>query len=186
MPSAFLDLEAARYLVVRAAVRYWEDATVNGVEDGGGSLIPCCEGDLWVPVIRLEDGQIMDWPSGVEADVHYKVCDEGQYYLADDSGQLIGQWRDDYVPDSLLCPAESGFGDYIVLSIDAQGLIRGWDKNRNRGSLSLPPVLNPTMWRAIDHRETVKDWAKSGEYALDACCRRAKEESVLSTGQEHR
>lgn len=32
-------------LEVRAGVRYWEDATVNGNEDSEGELIPCREGD---------------------------------------------------------------------------------------------------------------------------------------------
>ncbi|MEN9656319.1 MAG: hypothetical protein RL311_1295, partial [Bacteroidota bacterium] len=36
-------------LVVKAAVRYYEDATVNGIEDVEGNLIPCKEGDLWCP-----------------------------------------------------------------------------------------------------------------------------------------
>lgn len=28
-------------LKVEAGVRYWEDATVNGIEDVDGALIPC-------------------------------------------------------------------------------------------------------------------------------------------------
>ena len=44
------------HLVVNAAVRYWEDATVNGAEDVDGTLIPGREGDLWKARINLETG----------------------------------------------------------------------------------------------------------------------------------
>ena len=62
-------------LRVSAGVRYWEDASVNGVEDTDGTLIPFRKGDLWCPIIDLETGQIYDWPAGANAYIHYKVCD---------------------------------------------------------------------------------------------------------------
>ena len=40
----------ATYIEVSAAVRYWEDATVNGTEDTDGALIPMREGHKWAPV----------------------------------------------------------------------------------------------------------------------------------------
>ena len=55
----------AIYIEVSAEVRYWEDATINGVEDEKGTLTPFKQGDLWCPVIRLSDGQVMDWPQGL-------------------------------------------------------------------------------------------------------------------------
>ena len=47
-------------LLVEAGVRYWEDATVNGVEDENGDLIPCRfnGSDLWKPIIDIETGII--------------------------------------------------------------------------------------------------------------------------------
>lgn len=56
----------AIYIEVSAAVRYWEDATVNGQEDTDGKLMPLTQGSYWVPVIRLADGQIMNWPNLTE------------------------------------------------------------------------------------------------------------------------
>lgn len=113
-------------LHVEAGVRYWEDATVNGVEDKTGDLIPCKEGDLWKPVIDLELGKILNWKQGTTADIHYKVCDAGSYYLKDESGETVLSIEQDYVP-SLLCPAENGYGDYIIMKVDEFGQIHNWN-----------------------------------------------------------
>lgn len=108
-------------LEVQAHVRYWEDGEVDGVEDTEGKLIPCREGDLWKPVIDIETGQITNWQQGKVAKVHYKVCDAGTYILKDDNGvQVLSV--DGYVP-SCLSPNDSGYGDYIILEIDENGLI---------------------------------------------------------------
>lgn len=112
-------------LHVEAGVRYWEDATVNGVEDTEGDLIPCREGDLWKPVIDLETGRITNWKQGVTADVHYKVCDDGSYYIKDAEGNTVLSIEDDYVP-SILSPGGNSYGDYIIMHIDETGLIQNW------------------------------------------------------------
>jgi len=67
------------YLIVEAGVRYWEDATVNGISDVGGTLIPFRDGDIWAPVSKIDDGRITNWPAETTADIHYKVCDAGRY-----------------------------------------------------------------------------------------------------------
>lgn len=113
------------YLQVLADVRYWEDATVNGQKDTDGSLIPLKSGKTWMPVINLETGVIQDWPKGATADVHYKVCDAGEYKLLDAERKEIAKWSGYYVPDDLLCPNEDGWGDYIIMKIDADGKIEG-------------------------------------------------------------
>ena len=115
-------------LIVEAVVRYWEDATVNGREDEHGELMPCRSGDKWCATIDLETGRILDWPQGTTADLNYKVCDEGKYWLADSEGKRIAKWKDCYVPDRLLCIGDFGAGDYISLKIDGCGAIRGWRK----------------------------------------------------------
>ena len=46
----------------RCGVRYWEDGTVNGVEDTEGDLIPLRQGDDWCPTIDVETGRIEGWP----------------------------------------------------------------------------------------------------------------------------
>ena len=119
-------MEQAKYLEVEAGVRYWEDATVNGVEDTDGKLMPMRKGDCWAPVIRLADGMVMDWPQGTTADVHFKVCDAGEYWLLDDERKRVAKWAGFYVPDDFLCPADNGYGDYIILNVGADGLIEKW------------------------------------------------------------
>jgi hypothetical protein len=112
-------------LEVQAVVRYWEDANVNGKEDVNGDMIPCREGDMWCPLINLETGKILNWNPGTKARVHYKVCDAGEYYLLDSSGNRVVKSKGYYVP-KLLCPNDSGFGDYIIMSIDENGVIENW------------------------------------------------------------
>lgn len=111
---------------VEAEVRYWEDATVNGVEDVDGALIPFRKGDLWCPEIDVNTGIILNWPEGVTADVHFKVCDAGSYYLKDEDGNVVLSIEDNYVPNSLI-PGE--YGDYIIMTIDENGKIVEWSKN---------------------------------------------------------
>jgi hypothetical protein len=112
-------------LIVDARVRYWEDAHVNGIEDKDGTLIPFREGDSWKPVIEVATGKVRDWPQGMTADIHYKVCDAGEYWLADEHGQKFAH-KEGYVPDVLDVTGES-CGDYIILHVDETGLIEGWN-----------------------------------------------------------
>lgn len=121
-------------LKVQAGVRYWEDATVNGATDEDGSLIPLRSGDCWCPTIRLSDGVVLNWPEGVTADVHYKVCDAGNYWLLDEDGNTVATRLDDYVPDEFLCPTSEGYGDYIIMSIGPDGAIAGWSECSKRPS----------------------------------------------------
>ena len=116
----------ATYIEVRAEVRYWEDATVNGTEDTEGKLIPFRKGENWEPVIRLADGLVMSWPQGTTADVHFKVCDQGQYWLLDEQRKVVAKWGGYYVPNDFLCHGDEGYGDYIILQVGADGLIANW------------------------------------------------------------
>lgn len=113
-------------LHVEAGVRYWQDTEVNGEPDTeDGDNIPCKEGELWKPVIELNTGRIKNWEIGKTADVHYKVCDDGSYCIKDQEGNVVLKIERDYVP-KMLCPEESGYGDYIIMHIDENGMIRGW------------------------------------------------------------
>jgi hypothetical protein len=114
------------YIEVSAAVRYWEDAVIKGVNDKDGTLTPFRRGDDWCPVIRLADGVVMDWPAGMEAVFHFKVCDAGEYWLLDENRQRVAKWSGYYVPDKFLCPAGAGYGDYIILQVNAEGGINKW------------------------------------------------------------
>lgn len=110
-----------KYLQVEAGVRYWEDASVDGVKDVNGDLIPCRVGDDWCPLIELETGKIVNWNKGVTAKTHYKVCDDGRYSLLGEDKVLITE-HEGYVLD-MLNPQGGGYGDYIVMSIDENGYI---------------------------------------------------------------
>lgn len=114
-------------VLLQVAVRYWEDATVNGAEDTDGKLMPFRKGDLWCPEIDVETGIIFNWPKGITADIHYKICDEGSYFLKNDHG-LVAGIEDDYVPNGLI-PGE--YGDYIIMTVDENGHINEWPKNPN-------------------------------------------------------
>jgi hypothetical protein len=112
-------------LHVEADVRYWENATVNGKEDSEGTLIPCRDKSQWKPVINIDQGKIINWAQGIEASVHYKVCDEGNYFVKDKDGNTLLSIEDHYVP-SIMCPTENGYGDYIIMEIESDGMIKNW------------------------------------------------------------
>ncbi len=116
-------------LHIKAGVRYWEDAIVNGIEDEKGDLIPCrvIDEDDWLPIIDIETGVIINWKQGTTADIHYKVCDAGDYYLLDENDELVLH-KNGYVP-SCLAIDSNGFGDYIIMKVDENGSINNWKFN---------------------------------------------------------
>jgi hypothetical protein len=124
-------------LIVAAGVRYWEDGQVNGIPDNDGTLIPLRSGDLWRPAIDLTTGKILCWPDGTVADVHYKVCEAGEYWLEDREWRRA-KWKGDYVPTDLLCHGSNsnGYGDYIILKVEPDGQIADWRT----------PELDPEQW----------------------------------------
>jgi len=113
-------------LHVAAQVRYWEDSEINGESDSeDGKLIPCKEGELWCPIINVDSGIITNWEQGKKAEIHYKICDSGSYYLKDEEGNTVLQIEEDYVP-KMLDPTDDGYGDYIIFNVDENGLIEDW------------------------------------------------------------
>ena len=114
-----------KYLQVNAGVRYWEDADVNGISDTEGDNIPCKDGERWKPLIDINTGQITNWEKGKTADTHYKICDDGIYILLEEDMSEVAR-IEDYVPDGLDI-GENGYGDYIIMNIDENGLIQDWD-----------------------------------------------------------
>lgn len=113
-----------RFLGVKAGVRYWEDATVNGRPDDDGTLIPSRAGGTWSPTIDLDAGTVVDWPAGTTASIHYKVCDDGVYTLLSETGEQVRQ-IEGYVPQ-IMSPGKNGYGDYIIMEIDGAGSIADW------------------------------------------------------------
>lgn len=133
-----MNLQEVKYLEVSAGVRYWEDASINGSPDVDGN-IPLRKGDNWQPIIELEKGQVLDWPSDIEAKIHYKVCDDGEYWLLNEEKKRIAKWKSYYVPEKFLCVDSYGFGDYIIFEIDKEGKIINWKK----------PEIDEYYWQEI-------------------------------------
>ena len=115
----------AKTLHVRAGVRYWEDATVNGEEDSTGLLIPCRIDENWCVDIDIDSGQITNWINGNVANIHYKVCDDFDCCIYDEEGNEILRY-DGYVPKTL-SPERNGYGDYIKMKVDENGFIKNWN-----------------------------------------------------------
>lgn len=115
----------AKFVRAKCGVRYWEDATVNGIEDEDGKLIPFKEGECWKPIIDIDNGKIANWPLGTVANIHYKVCDDGAYELLDENFELIKN-LDGYVPN-IMCHGDNGYGDYVIMNIDECGFIEDFE-----------------------------------------------------------
>lgn len=120
-----LEKKEVFFLACDMSVRYWEDTKLNGqYDDEHNPKIPCYdkEENSWKPLISLHSGQIQNWVKGNYADVHYKICDAGNYTLLDENYNHIKK-IDGYVP-SLLCVGENGYGDYAIMHIDENGFIK--------------------------------------------------------------
>lgn len=130
-------MKNAKYILAHAGVRYWEDAIVNDTTDEDGILIPGRVGDDWRVKIDLSTGRVCDWPKGTTADIHYKVCDDGEYWLLDSDGNKIAH-REGYVPNAFLCHGDNGYGDYIILTIGTDGNIENYKR----------PIVVETDWEA--------------------------------------
>lgn len=125
----------AKTFALKAEVRCWEDAEVNGVEDTDGDLIPFREDDLWCPIIDIDTGIIKDWPQGTSAQIYYKVCDCCGFEILSEKSEVIFTQEDGYVP-KILCPKDRGYGDYIIMDIDENGKIDKWDKTELQSILT--------------------------------------------------
>ncbi|MDN8078826.1 hypothetical protein QZN30_05630 [Burkholderia multivorans] len=146
MTTTLMDekvLSQARYIEVKAGVRYWEDAFLNGVKDTEGT-IPLRVVDDWAPVIELATGRVLDWPEDVEATTCYKVCDAGEFWLLDADRKRIAKWKRYYVPAAFFDTSIAGYGsivsDYIVLSIGRDGTVANWPH----------PLLDAEQWVSVE------------------------------------
>lgn len=73
--------------------------------------------------IDLDTKKVRDWPKGREESIYLKVCDEGSYWLLDESGEIIASIEEYYAPN----PSVPGdYGDYVSLDVGADGTISGW------------------------------------------------------------
>ena len=137
--------EVTRILKVRAELRYLSNASVNGVRDitdeeqeqGASPRMPCVtktdDGWVWSLDIDVDTGMVMNWPKGNTADTYYKVCDCCKVDLVVFEGPRTKETAfkpyDGYVPDCL-SPKAEGYGDYMIMEIDADGKIVHWDVSK--------------------------------------------------------
>ena len=118
-------------LEVSAHVRHWENSDINGSPDTeNGDLVPCKNGENWCPIIDIETGIITNWEQGKLAEIHYLVCDRCSWKLKDSEGNIVLEVNGEYVPDTL-CPQDDGYGDYIKMHINDDGLIHKWEFDIN-------------------------------------------------------
>lgn len=113
-------------LMVVVEPRYWEDACVNREQDTDGNKIPFRYGDEWRLKINIDTGQVIGWPIGTTAEIHYKVADNGTYALFYDQYSIDPVISyEGYVPDCLSIN-DNGFGDFITITINEDGFIENW------------------------------------------------------------
>lgn len=57
----------------------------------------------------------------------FPICDDchADYFL--NGKKICDNEKDGYVPD-FLCPADSGYGDYMIMDINEEGQIADWNK----------------------------------------------------------
>ena len=117
----------AKFIRVSANVRYWGDAEINGDSSESGDQVPFKNGGLWCPVIDIDHGSVVGWPSGTVAKFHFKVCDAGCYQLCDESMRVLSSIDGGYVPHGL-CHGNVGgyYGDYIIFNVGADGKIENY------------------------------------------------------------
>lgn len=134
----------AKFLKVRAGVRYPEDSEFIEVEnDRKVNYISDDEENpkmsfmkveydkyghkkfYWTPTIDLENGVIVNWPKGVKVHVFYKVCDDFECTVYDEYDNEVLHYEG-YVPD-FMAIEEEGYGDYIDMIIDENGCIQKWN-----------------------------------------------------------
>jgi hypothetical protein len=138
-------VKEAKTLIVQAGVRYWDDATINGIKETEDGLnTPCKESDIWRLVIDIDTGVIVNWTQGTTASVHYKVCDAGSYIILDEFGNPILE-KKGYVPDILDLTRHS-YGDYIILDIKENGQIAGWIKSEKN------KMFDTDVWKPFSSR----------------------------------
>lgn len=143
-----------KYLRATMGVRYWVNCDYS--DDGGKtwyedfddtdeeserikSIVPCVikkdigykENDYWELIIDLDRGRVLNWPNGFCIKTYFKVCDDGEYVFLDENmNELINitkQYGQYYVPD-FLALEDSGYGDYVIINIDADGNIEHFNQ----------------------------------------------------------
>lgn len=111
--------------------KFVQDISFEEQREGKDSMMPLMHhfGDEyhWIFKIDVDNGCILNWVKGVEADVYYKVCDQGGYTFYNENNDEILDY-DGYVPN-ILSIDDEGWGDYVSMTIDGDGNIVEWKEN---------------------------------------------------------
>ena len=99
------------------------DDFVIGTDSADDSSVSYRIGDI----VGNGTGIIQNWEKGKIAEIHYKCCDDGEYWLIADDGFEL-KYPAYYVPEILNLTGE-GFGDYVIMTIDENGKIKNWNNN---------------------------------------------------------
>lgn len=124
-----VDIE---YLSVSVIPRYWEELDDNG-------SFPMKYDEYWRINIEVDTGKILDWPKGETASIYFKVCDCCWVDVVDADGITILEYNG-YVPN-ILCPKEPGFGDYVIMDINSEGIIQKWNVDEIDDLFECPNLL---------------------------------------------
>lgn len=129
-----VDVKYAKCLIY---ARYFEDSVYNGEDEQEDTpkipfigLNETRNRRFWSPLIDLEQGRILYWPKGNTAYVHYKSCDDNTIMLLDDKFNKVCEYEGD-VPD-LLDIYGDACGDYVIMSIDANGYIKDFECTKRK------------------------------------------------------
>ena len=128
----------ARFLRISIPYDKRDNHTMVSFDDGLMSEFECDESfappmydvktkllEFWVD---LREHKLKDWDeSHGYLHVWAKVRDEGTYTLYDNDMKPLWQIQG-YVPSALIPPYDMGFGDYLELTIEADGTLPEWQK----------------------------------------------------------
>lgn len=118
----------------RIYARNFDTSEVNDMEDDWENpRMPLVKTDengekYWNPIILLDEGRIINWPKGTTARIHYKSVDRNEVTLFDENCNVVGKKYKGYVPD-FLCPVDDGWGDYVIMNINGEGIIEDFNPN---------------------------------------------------------
>lgn len=126
----------ARYLKMSIPYDKDDESGLISFDDGLMTELEC-EEDFVPPMLNKEDQlleymvdlkerKVLNWSyKDGYLRMWAKVRDSGTYTLLDEKMNPLWQIRG-YVPNRLIPPLEDGYGDYIELAVEGDGIVVGW------------------------------------------------------------
>ena len=129
--------EKIEIIEARVKIEYWEDSKVDGEWDIDGNMPLRLKNNIWNIRVYLDDGRIVGWPVGTNADIFYRVGKSGKYSLMTKKKKKIATFKERHVPNDIFCINNDGWGEYMIFCIGRDGKIKNWKK----------PVINYEEWK---------------------------------------